>query len=159
MDIKVKKLTKSCTLPAYQTDGAAGMDLHADLIDRPIGLLMKVNDTWVTRVYPDETLLIPCGFSIQVPEGYEAQVRSRSGLALKKMVVVANSPGTIDSDYRGEVGVLLRNEGTEAFYITHGDRIAQMVICPVVRAKLVEASELSDTIRKDGGFGSTAGCG
>ena len=159
MDIKVKKLSKTVTIPTYQTPGAAGMDLHADLIDRPIGMLMKIRDEWTTRIYPDETLLIPCGFSIEVPEGYEAQVRSRSGLAMKKKVIVANSPGTIDSDYRGEVGVLLRNEGTEAFYITHGDRIAQLVICPVVKVKLVEADELSDTIRKDSGFGSTAGCG
>jgi dUTP pyrophosphatase len=131
-------------LPAYETDGAAGMDLRAALPpDTPFVLPAK------------ERGLIPTGLVLQLPVGFEAQVRPRSGLAAKHGVTVLNAPGTVDSDYRGEVKVILVNLGSEDFTIRHGDRIAQLVIAPVTRAALVEAAELDETRRGAGGFGST----
>lgn len=129
-------------LPAYETPGAAGMDLRA-AVDVPVTLV------------PGARTLIPTGFSIAVPEGFEAQVRPRSGLALKQGLSIPNAPGTIDSDYRGEVKVILINLGQEPALIARGDRIAQLVIAPVARADIVEVATLDETARGAGGFGST----
>ena len=129
-------------LPAYETDGAAGMDLLA-AVESPV------------RLDPGAHALIPTGFSIALPTGFEAQVRPRSGLAAKHRVTVLNSPGTIDCDYRGEVKVILINHGDSAFEITRGMRIAQMVIAPVTRAIWSEKKTLAETARGAGGFGST----
>ena len=131
-------------LPAYQTKGSAGLDLLAALgAQRPLTLA------------PGARALVPTGLVIELPQGYEAQVRPRSGLALNYGITVLNSPGTIDSDYRGEVGVVLANLGHAPFEIRRGERIAQLVVSPVTRAELVEVVEISATARGDGGFGST----
>ena len=129
-------------LPRYMTAGAAGMDLRA-AIEQPV------------RVSPGEIARVPCGFAIAIPEGYEGQVRPRSGLAFAHGLTIPNSPGTIDSDYRGEVAVLLMNLGKRTVDIVPGERIAQLVICPVVHARLVEVEELETTARGSGGFGHT----
>src|SRR3954467_10857443 len=131
-------------LPAYQTAAAAGMDL-----------LAAVPDSAPVVIEPGQFAMVPTALSIALPEGYEAQVRPRSGLAAKHGVTVLNSPGTIDADYRGEISVLLINHGTEPFTVRRGERIAQMVIAPVSRAELVVSSSLSTTDRGSGGFGST----
>jgi dUTP pyrophosphatase len=138
--MKVRIINKSENpLPAYQTPGSAGIDLCADYtIDIPPGVIARMRT----------------GLYLEIPEGYEAQVRSRSGLAYEG-IVVANSPGTIDSDYRGEVCVLLHNLGSYEYTISAGDRIAQLVFAPVIQVELEEVSELSDTERGTGGFGST----
>ncbi|MDF1721521.1 MAG: dUTP diphosphatase [Minwuia sp.] len=133
-------------LPAYETPGAAGMDLRAALPGGPMTL-----DPSGGRG------LVPTGLSIALPAGFEAQVRPRSGLALKHGITVLNSPGTVDSDYRGEIGVILINHGTEAFQISHGDRIAQMVLAQVTRGNWQQRDELDTTGRGSGGFGSTGG--
>ena len=131
-------------LPAYQSAGAAGFDICAAVAaDKPVTLAAG------------ERALIPSGFSIAVPDGFELQVRPRSGLAMRHGVTVLNAPGTVDSDYRGEVMVLLVNLGGEPFRIERGERIAQGVLAPVARAELVEAQTLPDTARGAGGFGST----
>lgn len=129
-------------LPAYESVGAAGMDIRAHL-DEPV------------TIEPGRTALIPTGFAIALPEGYEAQIRPRSGLALRNAISLPNSPGTIDSDYRGEVKVILINHSTESFTIEEGMRIAQMVISPVCRAIIEEIPQLPETRRGAGGFGST----
>lgn len=129
-------------LPTYQSAHAAGMDLHA-AIDQPITL------------GPGRIALVPAGFAMALPEGYEAQVRPRSGLALKHGISMPNSPGTIDADYRGEVKVPLINLGPEPFTIERGLRIAQMIVAPVSRAKWIEVDTLDDTPRGAGGFGHT----
>lgn len=129
-------------LPAYVTAGSAGMDLAAAVTDAVL-------------LAPGERRLIPTGLAIALPDGYEAQVRPRSGLALRHGVTVLNSPGTIDADYRGEVGVILVNHGDAPFRIGRGDRVAQLVIAPVARARLREVPELPDSARGRGGFGST----
>jgi dUTP pyrophosphatase len=133
---------ESLSLPAYATEHAAGMDLCAAV----------ANDVVIE---PGKRALIPTGLAIALPEGFEAQVRPRSGLALKNGVTVLNSPGTIDADYRGEVQVILANLGTENFTITRGMRIAQMVVAPYTRATWQEVAELPTTARGTGGFGST----
>jgi dUTP pyrophosphatase len=131
-------------LPAYETEGAAGMDLRAAVPeDRPILLL------------PGKRALVPTGLIMEVPAGFEAQVRPRSGLALKHGITCLNTPGTIDSDYRGEVGVLLVNHGEEDFEISRGMRIAQMVVAPVAHLTIEERNLSSETVRGTGGFGST----
>jgi dUTP pyrophosphatase len=131
-------------LPAYQTAHAAGLDLLAAVAeDTPLVL------------QPGRTALVPTGLTIALPEGFEAQVRPRSGLAAKHGVTVLNAPGTVDADYRGEVSVLLINHGDKAFTIRRGERIAQMIIAAVVRADLVPVTSLSSTMRGSGGFGST----
>ena len=127
-------------LPARATRGAAGFDLHA-AVEAAVVLA------------PRERALIPTGFAIAVPEGYEAQVRPRSGIALKHGIVLPNAPGTIDSDYRGEVKIIVCNTGEQAFTIERGDRIAQLVIAPVVRAEWDEVASLDPTERGEGGFG------
>ena len=131
-------------LPAYQSAGAAGLDLMAAI---PAHARLVIE--------PGARELVPTGLTMELPQGYEAQVRPRSGLALKSGVTVLNSPGTIDSDYRGEIGVILINLGAEPFEITRGARIAQMVIAPVIQAQLIEVSEISETSRGANGFGST----
>lgn len=131
-------------LPAYATAGAAGADLRANLPGR--GTLVLA---------PGDRALVPTGLRLAIPEGYEVQLRPRSGLALKHGITLPNSPGTIDSDYRGPLGVIVMNAGQEAFAIAHGDRIAQMVVAPVVQARFEAVSVLGDTARGAGGFGST----
>ena len=134
-------------LPSYETDGAAGADLRANLAeqDRKHGLVLP----------PMGRALVPTGLRVEIPDGFEVQIRPRSGLALKHGISLPNTPGTIDSDYRGPLGVIVINLGTEPFNIAHGDRIAQMVVAPVVQARFELAQGLSDTARGSGGFGST----
>ncbi|MEX0584054.1 MAG: dUTP diphosphatase [Sneathiella sp.] len=129
-------------LPGYETAESAGMDIRA-AVERP------------TEITPGGRALIPTGFKMALPRGYEAQIRPRSGLALKKGITLPNSPGTIDADYRGEVGIILLNAGDETFLIERGDRIAQMVIAPVLQASWNEVKSLDETARGEGGFGST----
>ncbi|CUI00248.1 dUTP diphosphatase [Leisingera aquaemixtae] len=131
-------------LPSYETAGAAGADVRANLPDR--GFLV---------LQPGERTLVPTGLRVEIPAGYEVQIRPRSGLALKHGITLPNTPGTIDSDYRGPLGVILLNAGQEPFQIAHGDRIAQMVVAPVLQARFERADELSATARGAGGFGST----
>lgn len=131
-------------LPAYETKGAAGMDLRA-----------AVEDGKTLTLAPGKRTLVPTGFIFEIPDGFEAQIRPRSGLAFKNGITCLNSPGTVDSDYRGEVKVLLINLGEEPFEITRGMRIAQMVIAPVTQARVAEIAEISETTRGAGGFGST----
>ena len=131
-------------LPARQTAGAAGADLFA-----------AIGDEGEVEIAPGARALVPCGFAMALPEGYEAQVRPRSGLAARFGVTVLNAPGTIDADYRGEVKVILVNLGEEDFTIRRGDRIAQLVIAPVVQARWSEVESLDETARGAGGFGST----
>jgi dUTP pyrophosphatase len=128
--------------PAYQTAGAAGCDLHA-AVGETLTLMPGARDK------------VPTGIALEIPEGFEAQIRPRSGLAFKDGVTILNAPGTIDSDYRGEILVLLINHGDKPFEIARGARIAQLVLAPVVRARFIETATLSETARGDGGFGST----
>lgn len=131
-------------LPAYETPGAAGADLRANLPDRGTVVLQ-----------PGARALVSTGLRIEIPQGYEVQIRPRSGLALKHGITLPNAPGTIDSDYRGPLGVIMMNAGQEVFEIAHGDRIAQMVVAPVLQASFELVEALSDTARGAGGFGST----
>jgi dUTP pyrophosphatase len=140
--VKIVRLNQKAILPAYATAHAAGMDVSACL-DLPF------------TVAPGSTALVPAGFSIELPEGYEAQLRPRSGLALRHMISLPNTPATIDADYRGEVKVILINYGKEPFTVSHGDRIAQMVVARVDRVEFEEVGELSETPRGAGGFGHT----
>lgn len=133
---------KGLTLPTYMSLHAAGADLCAAVSED-------------VTIEPGERALIPTGFAIAVPEGYEAQIRPRSGLALRNGVTCLNTPGTIDADYRGPVNVILANLGSEPFVVRRGDRIAQMVLAPVVRAVFDLVEELPETVRAQGGFGST----
>ena len=142
MTVRVKRLTETARLPEYGSAGAAGADLRADLAD-------------TVTVAPGETVMIPTGLAVEVPEGYAAFVYARSGLAAKRGLAPANKVGVIDSDYRGEVKVALHNHGSEAQEIAPGDRVAQLVIAPVVFADFAEADELDGTVRGEGGFGST----
>jgi dUTP pyrophosphatase len=144
LPIPVRRLPhgQDLPLPAFQTSGAAGMDLRAAIADP-------------RAIKPGEIALIPCGFSMALPEGFEAQVRPRSGLAIKQGVTVVNAPGTIDADYRGEVGVGLINLGKDSFTVTRGMRIAQMVVQALPHVLLVEQASLSETERGEGGFGHT----
>jgi dUTP pyrophosphatase len=144
MKIYIKRLKKDhpVSLPQYMTEGSSGMDLFASLAQE------------VTLV-PGERKLIPAGISVAIPEGFEGQVRPRSGLAIQKGIGIVNGPGTIDADYRGEIGVLLINFGREPFTIRNGDRIAQMVISQVTRVTLEEVDDLPPTRRQGGGFGHT----
>lgn len=143
--VKFKRLRPNAVIPKYQTPGAAGMDLHACFEEGVDGV----------HLMDDMVLAIPTGLAIEVPPGYEAQIRPRSGLAAKSHVTVLNTPGTVDSDYRGEVKVILINYGPKDLPIKNGDRIAQLVIAPVAHARVSVVEELSDTKRGAGGFGST----
>lgn len=140
LSVKIKQLHENAIIPKYQTTGSAGMDLHA----------VENVEVWV-----GETKAIPTGIAISVPDGHEAQIRPRSGLAVNRQVTVLNSPGTIDSDYTGEIKVILINHSDEIFRIKRGDRIAQIVFAPVSRARFEVVSDLESTDRGAGGFGST----
>ena len=140
--ILVKKLNSSVILPSYKTIGSSGMDLMA-LTDEPITIL------------PKKSYLVPTGISLAIPKNYEIQIRPRSGLAAKNNITVLNTPGTIDSDYRGEIKVILFNHGSDKFLINNGDRIAQIVLIPVYYIEFEEVDNLPDTLRGEGGFGST----
>jgi len=140
--VLVKKKDPSVKLPSYKTNGASGMDLMA-YIDKSIELK------------PGESCLVPTGLSVAFPEEYEIQIRPRSGLAAKNNISVLNTPGTIDSDYRGEIKVILFNHGNKNFKINNNDRIAQMILTPVIKIDLEETNELPESIRGAGGFGST----
>lgn len=142
--IQFKKLAHAADLPlpSYETSFSAGMDIRAATKD---GIILK----------PGERILIPTGLQMAIPVGYEAQIRPRSGLAIKKGITMLNSPGTIDADYRGEVKVIAINHGQEDFEIQHGDRVAQMVITPVNQFPVIEVETLEETERGEGGFGST----
>ena len=141
--LKFKKLAHfTGHLPTYQTEGASGMDIRARL-EEPVSLA------------PGQRALIPTGLSVEIPPGYEVQVRPRSGLAVKQGLTLVNTPGTVDADYRGEVKVILINLGQESFTIQDQERIAQIVVCPVIQAHIELAEDLTDTARGEGGFGST----
>ena len=140
--ILIKRLSKEVTLPKYETSGSSGMDLAA-YINNNINL------------ESGKSQIIPTGISVAIPEGFEIQIRPRSGLAAKNKISVLNTPGTIDADYRGEIKVILINLSDKTFVIEKGLRIAQMVVCPIIQARLEEVDELNQTIRGEGGFGST----
>ena len=140
--VLIKKLAPSVKLPTYKTNGASGMDLMAFISER---IILK----------PNSSCLIPTGLSFAFSEEFEIQIRPRSGLAAKNNISVLNTPGTIDSDYRGEIKVILFNHGNDEFIINNNDRIAQMILTPVVKMELEETETLPETIRGEGGFGST----
>ena len=140
--VLIKRLDPAVKLPIYKTSGASGMDLMA-FIKKPI------------NIKPKTSSLIPTGLSVSFSKDYEIQIRPRSGLAAKNNISVLNTPGTIDSDYRGEIKVIIYNHGNNDFTINNGDRIAQMILSPVVKMELEETSNLPETIRGEGGFGST----
>ena len=140
--VLIKKLDPEVNLPAYKTTGASGMDLMA-FIKKPINLS------------PQTSCLVPTGISVAFPSDFEIQIRPRSGLAAKNNISVLNTPGTIDSDYRGEIKVILFNHGSGDFLINNNDRIAQMILTPVIKMNLEETDNLPETVRGEGGFGST----
>ncbi len=140
--VLIKKLNSAVKLPSYKTEGASGMDLMA-FIDKPVNLRSNTSS------------LIPTGISLAFSDNYEVQIRPRSGLAAKHNITVLNTPGTIDSDYRGEIKVIIYNHGKEDFIINNGDRIAQMILTPILKIELEETKELPESIRGKGGFGST----
>ena len=141
-EILIKRLSKEVTLPKYETDGSSGLDLAA-FIDRNI------------EIKPGKSEIIPTGLAVSIPKNFEIQIRPRSGLAAKNQISVLNTPGTIDADYRGELKVILINLSDKSFIVERGLRIAQMVLCPIVKATLKEVELLEDTERGSGGFGST----
>ena len=138
----IKKLHKNIILPEYKTDGSSGMDLMA-------------NVEQTVKILPGEKKIISTGIMVAIPEQYEIQIRPRSGLAAKNGISVLNTPGTIDSDYRGEIKVILINLGKDIFQINKNDRIAQMIVCPIIKVELEEVESLPETVRGAGGFGST----
>ena len=140
--VLVKKLDPNVELPKYKTEGSSGLDLMA-FIDNPI------------KILPNTSALIPTGISVAISNDLEIQIRPRSGLAVKSSVTVLNTPGTIDSDYRGEIKIILFNHGKEDFIIKNKDRIAQMILVPIIKIEFEEVDELPNTIRGSGGFGST----
>ncbi len=141
-EILIKRLSKDIILPKYETSGSSGLDLSAN-IKTPI------------KIEPGKTTIIPTGVSVSIPKNFEIQIRPRSGLAAKNQITVLNTPGTIDADYRGEIKVILINLSKETFVVENGARIAQMVVCPVIKANLKEVDSLDNTSRGSGGFGST----
>ena len=140
--ILIKRLSNNIPLPKYETEGSSGMDLTANI-------------NKVIEIQPGKSEIIPTGLALSIPKNYEIQIRPRSGLAAKNQISVLNTPGTIDEDYRGEIKVILINLGEKKFKIEKGLRIAQMVLCPVIKAELEEVDELDETKRGSGGFGST----
>ena len=142
IEILIKRLSNNISLPKYETDGSSGLDLAANIENK-------------VKIEPGKTAIIPTGISVSIPLNYEIQIRPRSGLAAKNQISVLNTPGTIDADYRGEIKVILINLGESPFVVEKGMRIAQMVLCPIVKAKLKEVQNLEDTVRGSGGFGST----
>ena len=141
-EILIKRLSKNIPLPKYETDGSSGMDLSAN-IEKEI------------EIAPGKTSIIPTGLALAIPKNFEIQIRPRSGLAAKNQISVLNTPGTIDADYRGELKVILINLSENTFKVQKGLRIAQMILCPVVKATFKEVDELEETLRGSGGFGST----
>ena len=141
-EILIKRFSKEVTLPKYETDDSSGLDLSA-WIDKNI------------EIEPGKSKVIPTGLAVAIPKNFEIQIRPRSGLAAKNQISVLNTPGTIDADYRGELKVILINLSDKSFIVEKGLRIAQMVLCPIVKAKLKEVESLEDTKRGSGGFGST----
>jgi|TARA_B100001939_G_scaffold236959_1_gene204450 dUTP pyrophosphatase len=141
-EILIKRLSKKINLPKYETDGSSGLDLAA-CIDKTI------------EIKPGKSEIIPTGLAVSIPKNFEIQIRPRSGLAAKNQISVLNTPGTIDSDYRGEIKVILINLSNKSFIVENGLRIAQMVLCPIVKAKLKEVESLENTKRGSSGFGST----
>mgnify|MGYP001284119848 FL=1 len=141
-EILIKRLSKDIILPKYETSGSSGLDLSAN-IKTPV------------KIEPGKTTIIPTGISVSIPKNFEIQIRPRSGLAAKNQITVLNTPGTIDADYRGEIKVILINLSKKTFIVENGARIAQMVVCPVIKAKLKEVDSLDNTPRGSGGFGST----
>jgi len=140
--VLIKKLNLKAQIPKYKTEGSSGMDLMA-LVENPI------------KIKPNESALIPTGISIAIPKDSEVQIRPRSGLAAKSSISVLNTPGTVDSDYRGEIKIILFNHGKEEFTVNNNDRIAQMVLMPILKIKFEEVEDLPTTLRGSGGFGST----
>ena len=140
--ILVKKFDKNIKLPAYKTSGSSGMDLVAYIKNK-------------ITIDPGKTVMIPTGIAVAIPKNYEIQIRPRSGLAAKKGISVLNTPGTVDSDYRGEIIIILINLSKKSFVVKSGDRVAQMILCPVAKGKLQEVKNLPKTVRGKGGFGST----
>jgi len=141
-EILIKRISKNIILPKYETSGSSGLDLSANI---------KTS----VKIEPGKTTIIPTGISVSIPKNFEIQIRPRSGLAAKNQISVLNTPGTIDADYRGEIKVILINLSKETFVVENGARIAQMVVCPVIKAKLKEVDSLDNTSRGSGGFGST----
>ena len=141
-EILIKRLSRNIPLPKYETNGSSGMDLSANIEEE-------------IEIAPGKTSIIPTGLAVAIPKNFEIQIRPRSGLAAKKQISVLNTPGTIDADYRGELKVILINLGENTFKVEKGLRIAQMILCPVVKATFKEVEELEETIRGSGGFGST----
>ena len=141
-EILIKRLSDKVVLPKYETEGSSGLDLAA-----------HINES--IEIKPGSTAIIPTGLTVSIPKNFEIQIRPRSGLAAKNQLSVLNSPGTIDADYRGELKVILINLGAKSFLVENGARIAQMVLCPIVKANLKEVKTLEDTERGSGGFGST----
>ena len=142
IEILIKRLSKNVTLPRYETEDSSGLDLAAD-IDKQI------------KILPGKSEIIPTGLAVAIPKNFEIQIRPRSGLAAKNQVSVLNTPGTIDADYRGEIKVILINLSDKVFVVEKGLRIAQMVVCPVIKASIKEVTRLESTKRGSGGFGST----
>jgi len=142
LKILVKKFDKNIKLPDYKTSGSSGMDLVAYIKNK-------------ITINPGKTVIIPTGIAVAIPKKYEIQIRPRSGLAAKKGITVLNTPGTIDADYRGEIKIILINLSTKSFVVKSGDRIAQMILCPVAKGRLKEVKNLPKTVRGKGGFGST----
>ena len=141
-EILIKRLSKNISLPKYETDGSSGMDLSANIENE-------------IEIEPGKSLIIPTGLAVSIPKNFEIQIRPRSGLAAKNQISVLNTPGTIDSDYRGEIKVILINLSQKIFKVENGLRIAQMVVCPTIKAQLEEVKDLNYTKRGDGGLGST----
>ncbi len=141
-EILIKRLSDKVLLPKYETEGSSGLDLAA-----------HINES--VEIKPGSTAIIPTGLAVSIPKNFEIQIRPRSGLAAKNQISVLNTPGTIDADYRGELKVILINLGVKSFLVENGARIAQMILCPVVKANLKEVKTLDDTKRGSGGFGST----
>ena len=142
MKVLIKKLNPDVKIPNYKTLGASGVDLHA-FLDK------------VIEIKPQEKIIIPTGISLAIPNDFEIQIRPRSGLAAKSSISVLNTPGTIDSDYRGEIKVILFNHGNKIFFVKNNDRIAQMVLVPILKIEFEEVDFLPETTRSSGGFGST----
>ena len=141
-EILIKRFSKDINLPKYETEGSSGMDLAAHIENS-------------VQIEPGNTIMVPTGIAVSIPKNFEIQIRPRSGLAARNKISVLNTPGTIDSDYRGEIKVILINLGKKSFTVEKGARVAQMVLCPIVKARFKEVESLGETPRGSGGFGST----
>ena len=141
-EILIKRLSKDINLPKYETEGSSGMDLAAHIENS-------------VQIEPGNTVIVPTGIAVSIPKNFEIQIRPRSGLAARNKISVLNTPGTIDSDYRGEIKVILINLGEKTFTVEKGARIAQMVLCPIVKGRVKEVESLGETLRGSSGFGST----